>query len=154
VTYPDIDRHRLTIQRVLDRGKALDPGDPIRADLAKFVCVLVSGYIEQTMKRLVLIHCTNRGAAPTVQRHVEKQLKRFQNALVFRIYELVNTLDPAIEEQARQLLSAEQEAAIDSVVNLRHQFAHGGQAGTSLAQQETYFGEIEGALLQLRTLLA
>lgn len=155
MTYGSIDAHRTRIDRVIARAKALDPGDPVRGDLAQHVCILVSGYIEQTVKSLVLVHCSNRGVPATVERYVRGQLRRyFQSADAERIYALVGALDPSLEVALRAKLSPAQEAAITSVVRLRHQFAHGGQAGTSIARQESYRGLIEAGLVDLRQVLA
>lgn len=155
MSYVAIDAHRRRIDKVVAHATSLDPGDQIRGDLARYICVLVSGYIEQTVKSLVLVHCANRGVASTVERYVAAQLKRhFQSADTERILQLINLLDPAYEESFRARLSKPQEEAINSVVRLRHQFAHGGEAGTSVAQQQTYRTLIEAALLDLRMILA
>ena len=154
MSYTDIDRHRDRIRRTLDRARHLDPGDNKRADLAAYGCVLLSGYVEQTTKSLVQIHCENRGASGSVARFIEKQLNRFQNAESSRIFDLINKLDPGLETQARASLSESQVSAIDSVVHLRHQFAHGGQATTSIERLDAYFVEIEAAMVSLRALLA
>jgi hypothetical protein len=154
VSYAAIDRHRRGIEQTLARAKVLDPGSAMRADLAKYVCVLASGYIEQTTKALVLVHCSNRGVTPSVQRYVERQLKRFQNAETSRIFDLLNALDPMIEASFRATVTPERESAVDSVVHLRHQIAHGGQATTSIDQQEQYLQLIEQFLIELRTRLA
>ena len=66
-----------TFQRVADIGSDLE----LQSDFAKYLCVLVSGYLESVVAELVLEHA-RRSGSPSLQRFVERNTRRFTNAIV------------------------------------------------------------------------
>ena len=55
------------------------------SDFARYLCVLVSGFLEQSVVALVLEH-VRRNSSPTVQNHIEARLRwQFAKALLHEI---------------------------------------------------------------------
>ena len=75
-------RHHLdaTFERAKGSARIAD----LQSDLARYLCVLVSGYIEKALVVLVLEHARKKGA-PTLQRFVEQRTKRFSAPNAHRI---------------------------------------------------------------------
>jgi hypothetical protein len=65
----------------------------VRSDHARYLCVLVSGFLEQAVVELLLEY-VRKTSAPAVQRHVERRLDRFMNANSGRLLELLGSFDP------------------------------------------------------------
>ena len=63
-----------TFKRAARVGSDLE----LQSDFARYLCVLVSGYLERAVTALVLEH-SRRKSAPSVQRFVESQTRRLNN---------------------------------------------------------------------------
>ena len=65
-----------------------DVESELLSDFARYLCVLVSGFLEQSVVELVLEH-VRRNSNRTVQRHIEARLRRqFANANSQRLIDL------------------------------------------------------------------
>ena len=66
-----IHSHRQRIEAAFARSTGASGDAELLADHARYLCVLVSGFIEKSLAEIVLEHA-RRVAAPSVQRFVEK----------------------------------------------------------------------------------
>lgn len=111
------------LQRKLDatfqRAAGIQGDLELLADFARYLCVLVSGFLEQSVRELVLEH-TRKKASPTVQRYVESRLRRFTNAKAQRLIDLVGSFDTDWRRDLEDYLVDERKAAVDSVIDLRN----------------------------------
>ena len=115
--------------------------DPeLMSDFAKYLCVLVSGFLETAVAALVLEHARHRGA-PTLQRFVDSKAQRFVNPKMQRLRDFLGSFDPEWRSALEQL-PAEQTEAVDSVVNLRNKIAHGESVGLTYGRMKNYYSEI------------
>jgi hypothetical protein len=106
--------------------------DELRAELTKHLCVLSSGLLEVSC-RDILNRYISRRAAPEVRRFVSTRLLEFQSAKVRNVVDLLQAFDPHQADKWRSSLSDEQADSIDSIVNNRHQIAHGRSIGLSFS---------------------
>lgn len=132
------------------QGVQYDP--ELQSDFAKYLCVLVSGYIERAMIELVLEHARGKGA-PTLLRFVEQRTRTFTNANASRIQELLGSFDPAWrQELAENVLVDEWRDAVDSVVSLRNTIAHGGSVGLTYKRIVEYYERAQYVIDQVANL--
>ena len=120
----------------------------VQADLAKHLCVLVSGYLETSIYELVM-HYTQARSSPQVLSYVEDQLKWFMNAKTGRILDLFGSFDADWRNRLEGVLIDEKKAAIDSTVDLRNQIAHGEWVGVSLGRVKSYYTTIKLVVREL-----
>lgn len=153
MSYHDIQIHKRRVDQTFGRAKALQPGDPIQGDLTKHLCVQVFGYLEQTVKRLLVIHAQTRGTPRTIERYVESQLSRFRNPDTDRLLDLLGSLDPGFRDDLETRMTQPQIVGVNSVVGLRHSIAHGGPSTTSLGQLEQYYDRVDEVLGHLTQIL-
>jgi hypothetical protein len=99
----------------------------VRADFARYLCVLVSGFLERALVELAT-ECARQQAAPVVRSYAAKQLARFQNANMERVLQLVGSFSPEWRTQTETFVEGPVKDAVDSLVAVRHQIAHGEQA--------------------------
>lgn len=120
--------------------RAPDPAAEIesQADFAKYFCVLVSGYLENALIALVL-DFVQRNSAAEVQLFVEKRLDRWTNPSTEKILTLLSEFSGDWKEKAEKFIIDDRKAAVNSLVGLRHQIAHGESVGTSIAQVKNYY---------------
>ena len=70
-------------QRVKSLGPAVDI--EVQSDFARYLCVLVSGYLEKSVAELMIEHARKNGAT-TLQRFVEYRTRQFANANSQRLW--------------------------------------------------------------------
>lgn len=143
-------RNRLdaTFKRIPDASSDLE----LQSDYAKYLCVLVSGFFEKTIVALVLDY-VSRNASPAILLHVEKELDRWTNPNVEKIFQLLASFSQQWRNYAELYLVDERRASVLSLVALRHQIAHGESVGTSLSQVKAHYKHVVDVLDFLADLL-
>ncbi len=125
----------------------------MQSDFAKYLCILVSGYVETAVTELLLEH-SRRNAAPTVQRYVEAHTRRLTNLNSERLQQLLGSFDPDWRQSLSQLLVDEKKDALDSVVSLRNKIAHGESVGLTYQRIIGYFKHIKPVVEKVEDLCA
>ena len=143
------DEQRL--DAVFARVGALQHDPELLSDFAKYLCILVSGYLEKSLAELVLEHSRQVGA-PSLQRFVESKTKRFANANAERIAQLLGSFDPGWKSSIESFLVDEYKAAVDSVVGLRNNIAHGVSVGITYASMLEYYKRIKAVVEEVAKL--
>ena len=145
-----VHRHKQRIDAAITRMQAipLDWDGELKADLAKYLCVIVSGYLEKSVSELLIEHARKSGA-PSLLRYVEKTTSRFANANSEKILTIVDQFDSNWHSRMQAVLVDEVKAAVDSVVANRHQIAHGGSVGLTLARMVAYYELVQGVIEEL-----
>lgn len=127
---------------VLAHADTLDPGDEMRAELAKYLCVLVSGYLECNARSISHTFFANSKPRREVLNFCEVNIDRFRNPEHERLRQYFSAVHPkgreVVEGSADEL-----KGAINSVVANRHLIAHGRTSGVSLAQVREYYTAIK-----------
>lgn len=136
-----IHSHQQRIDAVFERTGHLVDDLELQADQARYLCVLVSGFIEKAMCEVVFEHARRVGA-PSLQRFVEAHAGRFTNANSEKVLQLLGTFDPDWRREVAVILVDEYKDAFDSVVSLRHQIAHGSSVGVTYVRIKNYFHAI------------
>jgi RiboL-PSP-HEPN len=80
---------------------------------------------------------------PSVQKHVEAQLRRFTSANTQKIIQLVGSFDSDWGIKLEKHLVDEYKDAVDSVIDLRHAVAHGRYAGITMARVQGYYDSVK-----------
>lgn len=136
-----IHSHQKRIEAVFTRSGTLASDPELSADYAKYLCVLVSGFVEKSLSQIVLEHARRVGAL-SLQRYVEANTTRFTNANTEKILQLLGSFDPDWRRAFEAILVDQYKDAIDSVVSLRHHVAHGSSVSITYVQVKKYFEAI------------
>ena len=102
----------------------------MRSDFARYLCVLVSGFVEKAVVALLMgyvrTHCE-----PKLHKFVDTEIKRrSMNPSSSKLLDLLGGLDSEWREALDKILVDEKKSAINSVVSLRNQIAHGEHCPT------------------------
>lgn len=146
-----IHSHRQRIEAAFARSTAASHDAELLADHAKYLCVLVSGFIEKSLAEIALEHA-RRVSAPSVQRFVEKNTARFTNANAEKVLQLLGSFDPDWRSNVESVLVDQYKDAFDSVVSLRHQIAHGASVGVTYVRIKDYFEAINEVIDHIQDL--
>jgi HEPN superfamily RiboL-PSP-like protein len=137
----EVARLRRRLDATFARAPVATADIEIQADFARYLCVLLAGFLENALITL-MIDVAQRRSAPDVARFVERRLDRWANPNTERIANLVGDFDPDWYERVTRYLIDERKESVNSLMALRHKIAHGESVGTSLAQVRDYYAAI------------
>lgn len=134
---------RSRLDATFNRMRAIAPDDiELRSDGARYLCVLTSGFLERSVVSLIISYIDDV-AHPRAAKLVERKLSRTTNLNAEKLSQLIGSLDSEWEDALRKYLADEKKAAIDSLVALRHEIAHGNPTGVTLATVSDYYGAVK-----------
>jgi len=147
----EVKRLQTIMSGTLRRAERIDPEEiELRSDLAKYICICISGYFEQAVKELAIEWCRNQ-AGPTVVRYATRQLDRLQNVNGERLTKLLASFDSTWPDRLQGL--APEIDALNSIYSNRNQIAHGGNAGITLVRVREYSEQVQRIVDMLIELL-
>lgn len=145
----------MKLQEVVRRKQRLDNlfkqvaeyfHDPeLQAHWARYLCVLVSGYIEVSIRMVYSAYAKKR-AHETVAVYVERQLSEFRNPNMERILAIAGSFSSVWEAQLREKTEGELKDAVDSIVANRHKIAHGDDVAITYTRVQKYYQDAEKVL--------
>jgi hypothetical protein len=118
----------------------LDP--ELQSDLAKYLCILTCGFLEEAIERTVLDYCTQVGDARLLS-YIHGEMDRFRNPSRHEITGLLGRLDASWKSRIQVLFANNEYAdALDGLLNVRHAIVHGQTATTTVTEAQAYFGRV------------
>jgi hypothetical protein len=139
----EIERQKRVLDATFKRASRLGGDAELLSDFAKYLCVLVAGFLEQSVIEIALEHARTH-SRPSVQRHVEGGLRRFTSAKAQKIIQLLGSFDEGWRKDLEAHLVNEYKDAVDSVITLRHTVAHGQNAGgVTLVRIQNYYDRVK-----------
>lgn len=150
-------RRQASLKDALDatfaRASKIDPGEiELRADFARHLCVLVSGFIDQTVKNYTVEYVRKR-SSETVTNHVSKSIVNLTNLKAEKLITHLLSFDPNWKPALEALIADERKAAVDSVIALRHGIAHGKPGDVTIARMRDYYAEVGTVMSGIRALM-
>ena len=134
----EILAHRQKIENIFKKVDTLPKDVEIQSHWAKYLCVLISGYLEKSIRMLYSNYARNTANA-NVARFVDNNLKSFQNPKMEKILDIARSFNPEWETQLRSATEGELKDAIDSIVSNRHLIAHGLDVGLTIIRIRNYY---------------
>jgi hypothetical protein len=108
------------------------------AHWAKYLCVLVAGFLENSLAEVYSEFVTD-SSSPAVARFATTMLGNIQNPKAQRFLEITGAFDDAWRVELERFLAANgRKEALDSVMANRHQIAHGENSGITLVRVNQY----------------
>ena len=105
---------------------------------ARYLCVRVSGFIEISVRAILVEYAKNQ-SAPPIANYVERQLNQFQNPNMERLLQLLRSFNSAWADELKDSTKGESKVAIDSIRANRNQIAHGENANITYASIRQYY---------------
>lgn len=110
----------------------------LQSDFARYLCVLVSGFLENAITALILDFAQRRSSIE-ISAFVQDKLDYWTSPNTKKISSLLGSFSADWRAQAEEFLVDERKAAVNSLVALRHKIAHGESVSTSLSQVKEYY---------------
>lgn len=130
--------HRDRIDAAFERASQVADRPEIQADLARFLVVLTSGFLEKAISHTYSVYASGAGSTQLV-RYAHRRLETFQNPNAEKILQLAGDFDSEWREALEDYLGDQRKDHIDSVVANRNQIAHGANVGVTYGRAEEYF---------------
>jgi RiboL-PSP-HEPN len=149
----EVSRLRSSLKDAFNRAKRLQTQDAeIQSDLARYLCVLVSGFVEAAVAELAIEHCRSR-AASSVINYASAQLDRLQNLKSQKLVQVIGSFEKRWSSELSDFMEGARKDALDSVVDLRNKIAHGESVSLSLGRITQYFERIDEIVVYIEKLL-
>jgi len=107
----------------------------------------VSGWFEKSLAEL-LLEFSRKSPKPVVS-YIESTLRRMTNVRKDRLLDVLGSFDARWRDEFDKFVIDEHEAALNSVVALRNDIAHGGTAALSFGSMEKYYKRIDEIVAKL-----
>lgn len=149
--------HRQRIDALFGRVSSFSsPAD--QGEWSKYLCVLVSGYVEESL-RVLLEEYSKNHASHNIQSFVSSELKEITNCKASRITNILRKFQPVWETdflneiQANSRVVDEIKNSIDGVISNRHLIAHGKSVGINYSTISNYYRNVKKAVEILETII-
>jgi hypothetical protein len=134
----EVHRLRSRLDAAFKRAPDSNTDPELQADFAKYLCVLVSGYLESALCALLLGFAQRRSSGE-IASFVERQLGPWTNPKAEKIIDLFGSFDQNWRNDLTAFLVDQKKDSVNSLIALRHKIAHGESVGASLSQIKIYY---------------
>lgn len=128
------DRLNAAFDRISD---VPDTSHQLRSDFARYLCVSVSGFVESSVNDIAIQYCT-RHSNDQIQDYINRKL-RIGNPTANRLLNFVEDFDQNWRAQLDAYITGERKNALDSVVSIRNDIAHGKSTGITYVGIKNYY---------------
>ena len=140
----EVQRQRQQLDTTFSRARALSADAELLSDFARYLCVLVSGFVEQATIELVLVIEYVRTHSDTrIQRHVERSARHLANLRTQGLIDVIGGLNPEWRSELETFIVDEYKDALGGIVDLRNNVAHGRYVGVTLSRVNDYYERVK-----------
>lgn len=138
----DLVRQKQALNGLIAKTQSATGGDvEMQSHWAKYLCVLVAGFLENALAELYGDYC-KRSASPAVANFAARSLTRIRNPKTNTFIEVCGGFDKAWAESLEVFIEDDgRREAINSIMANRHLIAHGKDSGITVARVNEYFGK-------------
>lgn len=138
-TNQELKRQYNRISDLIAIAKKFEPDDVLGSHLTKYICVLCSGFIENSIYH-AFSDIAERSCQPSVVlTYTKSQLFKIQNANSEKIRELAKSFNPFWEERIKNFMQENNRgAAINYILKDRNNIAHGKDSDITIGKLEEY----------------
>jgi hypothetical protein len=127
--------------------------DELLANWAKYLCILTSGLIENSIKALVMEYSTNC-SSPYVQNYIETTLQNLTNLKVKKIIDFLKKFNDDWGNKFENEISDEEKDAIDSIIANRNNIVHGEYGGgLTYIRIKNYYNDAKKVISLLESII-
>jgi hypothetical protein len=139
VAWREIERLRKDLEGLFERGNRLDEADELSGDMGRYLCVRVSGYLEQALVQCGRSVCEN-GAWGSAQQFALSFTRKPPNPRSDEIIRFVQRFSERWADELTTMLRDDERAQrINALLGLRNDIAHGKSQGVSRKRAYEYF---------------
>lgn len=130
-------KYKMRLDHLFGIG-ATEPDIEKKSHWARYLCVLVSGYIAVAVRE-IFIQYTDKCTSPNVASYVRAKLRRSVNPNMKIIIGLANSFSRDWGQSIETQITEKQKDAIDSINAIRNLIAHGSDTGITYIGIKGYY---------------
>lgn len=150
---PSLIAKQKVIEDLFVEIKAFSGDALIKAYLTYYLCVRVSGFLEDCV-RTIFSNYVDANSKNSVKTFVAKKLRKFPNPTWEAIYALTKDFDDGWVEYLKANVDQSYRDAINSIVSNRNTIAHGGTSSITLNDLEKYYQNAVNVIDELEKICA
>lgn len=147
-----IDALKSRLGATFERADAFSENPTALADYARYLCVLVSGFIERAVDDILHEYIGER-SHPSIHRYAQRNI-RSRNVNTERLFQILTQFDPNWTAQLQSNLSPAQIAAINSIHGNRNRIAHGEDSDLTFYQVRNAYEMIQEVVALLEEIVS
>lgn len=139
----EISRQHQRLVGLFKQTRDVADGDPsIQSHWARYLCILVSGFLENAIKEIYSDYIQS-GASKPVASYATRQLVALNNPKADKVIQLATSFKQEWGSELTAFMAENgRKDAIDSIMNNRHQIAHGKEVGLTIHNLSDYFERV------------
>jgi hypothetical protein len=141
---PSILAHRQKIDNLFEKVACFEKL-AIKSEWSKYLCILVSGFIEESLRVLLEKYCENKASA-NIQKFVGKKIDNITNCNTGKIKGILDDFSSDCGNEFTNKINDQIKTAIDNVVQNRHKIAHGKSIPMSYHNILNYYNNVKKAV--------
>lgn len=131
-----LERERLNI--LYKRVKDFDEDSEIQSHWVKYLCILSSGHIENSVRYIYGQYAENK-SHENIANYINNNLRKFQNPTTEKIIKLTSAFSKEWGEELKKFITLEMETSINSIVGNRNNIAHGQSVTITYSSMKRYW---------------
>lgn len=148
----EVYKHVRQIEEMFGRADLLANDLRLQADYGRYLCIAVSGLLEKSLQELAMEACRRQCSGPVVNL-AHSYLDWSRPPTFETIMGLLQRFSIDWADKFSDFVSLESKEAINSVVGLRNDIAHGGGASVTPGRMHDYYSSIRPVVDFLADLL-
>ena len=144
MAYRDIHSDISRLDHLFKVGQNLprEDNELVTSHWGRYLCILTSAFIEQSIKWLFLRYAKERGNVEVVN-CIERYLNGMKSINHPKVIEIASSFDAELAENIEKRTTLEMREAVNSVVANRHNLAHGKDVGITFVDMVDYYRDIK-----------
>jgi len=135
----DLALKRKKLNYIFEKVGKYDSEDgEIDSYLAKYLCILSSGFLEESIRTIYGNYAEGKSNR-NVTEYVKKRLRSFQNADYESILQTTYSFSNEWGNNLEKFVTEEMKTSINSIVNNKNLLAHGSNSGITYDSLKNYF---------------
>ena len=134
----EAERYERRLQGLFQKAGFLTGDLELHAHWARYLCVLVCGYLETSVASIYTQYARDCSAA-NVAKFVARRLSRFPNPNMERIVQLTRSFNEDWGDALNSHTEDEIKNAVNSICSNRNLIAHGSDTGISFHRISSYY---------------
>ena len=148
----ELNRQLRKLNELFLTTKNYEPDDDLHIHLTKYICVLCSGFIENSIFQVFSDIATKNSTAGIVLSYTKSQLLKLQNTNSEKIRKLAKSFNANWYTPLNEYLQEnDRGAAINAILKSRHKIAHGKDSDITIRLLESYMIKTIEVIIYLET---
>jgi hypothetical protein len=134
----ELVRYSQRLKSLFDKAQQLSDDLELQSHWARYLCVLVCGFLE-TAVRLIYTEYARTRADINTSNYVSKSLNRFRSPSMGNIIEVTKLFNKQWADDLEQSTDGQLKDHVNSIVSHRHKIAHGSDTDISYVRVREYY---------------